>query len=86
LDRSNPIATAVAIKGCRFVQVVDDAHRVSGAENDAAAPPNSNAISTIKSGALLRCGISALLTSGWGQNLKLPHCDNNDWFTSMSRH
>jgi hypothetical protein len=21
-----------------------------------------------------------------GQKLKLPHCDSNDWFTSMSRH
>jgi hypothetical protein len=24
--------------------------------------------------------------SGWGQKLKLPHCDSNDWFTSMSGH
>jgi putative ABC transport system substrate-binding protein len=24
--------------------------------------------------------------SGPGQNLKLPHCNSNDWFTSMSRH
>jgi hypothetical protein len=21
-----------------------------------------------------------------GQNLKLPHCDSNDWFTSISGH
>ena len=34
----------------------------------------------------LRCESLEPPMSLVGQNLKLPHCDSNDWFTSISRH
>jgi hypothetical protein len=34
----------------------------------------------------LHCDISTWLRPAMGQKLKLPHCDSDDWFTSMSRH